>query len=38
VLARPDRYAEVVIGIRENFRRLHSPEARMRELLAFIEE
>jgi hypothetical protein len=38
MLARPDHYAEVVIGIRENFRRLHSPEARMRELLAFIEE
>jgi hypothetical protein len=38
VLARPDHYAEIVIGIREKFRRLHSPETRMRELLAFIEE
>lgn len=38
VLARPEHYAEIVIGIREKFRRLHSPEARMRELLSFIEE
>lgn len=38
VLARPDHYAEIVVGIREQFRRLHSPEARMRELLALIEE
>jgi hypothetical protein len=37
-LARPELYAEIVIGIREKFRRLHSPEARMRELLAYIEE
>jgi glycosyltransferase involved in cell wall biosynthesis len=38
LLARPHHYAEIVIGIRERFRRLHSPEARMREMLAFIEE
>ena len=38
VLARPGHYAEIVMGIREKFRRLHSPEARMRELLQLIEE
>jgi hypothetical protein len=38
VLARPEHYAEIVIGIREKFRRLHNPEARMREMLRFIEE
>jgi hypothetical protein len=38
VMSRPDHYAEIVLGIREKFRRLHSPEMRMRELLGFIEE
>jgi hypothetical protein len=38
VLARPEHYAEIVMGIRQDFRRLHNPEARMRELLGFIEE
>jgi hypothetical protein len=38
VMARPEHYAEIVLGIREKFRRLHSPETRMRELLGFIEE
>jgi glycosyltransferase involved in cell wall biosynthesis len=38
VLERPERYAQIVMGIREDFRRLHSPEARLRELVRLIEE
>jgi hypothetical protein len=38
VLERPEHYAEIVIGIREDFGRRHSPEARLRELVGFIEE
>ena len=38
VLERPEHYAEIVMAIREDFRRRHSPEARLRELVGFIEE
>ncbi len=38
VLERPEHYAEIVMAIREDFRRLHSPEARLRELVGLIEE
>jgi glycosyltransferase involved in cell wall biosynthesis len=38
VLARPEHYAEIVQGIREEFGRQHSPEARLRELIGIIEE
>jgi glycosyltransferase involved in cell wall biosynthesis len=38
VLARPAHYAEIVMGIREDFRRRHTPEARLRELIGLIEE
>src|SRR6185503_20078610 len=32
VLGRPEHYAEIVMGIREDFGRRHTPEARLREL------
>jgi hypothetical protein len=38
VLERPERYAEIVMSIREDFARRHSPEARLRELVRLIEE
>lgn len=38
VMERPGHYAEIVMGIREDFARRHSPEARLRELVKFIEE
>ncbi len=38
ILARPEHYAAIVQGIRTEFKRLHSPEARLRQLLGFIEE
>jgi glycosyltransferase involved in cell wall biosynthesis len=38
VVARPEYYAEIVIGIREEFRQRHSPQARLRELVALIDE
>ena len=38
VLHRPEHYADIVMGIREEFRRKHTPEARLRELVGFIEE
>ena len=38
VLARPEHYAGIVQGIREEFGRRHSPEARLRELIGIIEE
>ena len=38
VLERPEHYAEIVMGIREDFGQRHSPEARLRELVGFIEE
>jgi hypothetical protein len=37
-LARPEHYAGIVQGIREEFGRRHSPEARLRELIGIIEE
>jgi glycosyltransferase involved in cell wall biosynthesis len=37
VLERPQRYADIVMAIRQNFRREHSPEARLRELVGLIE-
>ena len=37
VLERPEHYAEIVMGIRQDFRRVHSPEARLRELVSLIE-
>ena len=37
VLARPKHYAEIVRGIRAEFARRHSPEARLRELIEIIE-
>ena len=37
VLARPDHYADVVLGIRRKFAQLHSPEARLHELIGIIE-
>ena len=38
VLERPDYYAEIVMDIRKEFRERHSPDARLRELIGFIEE
>ena len=38
VLERPEHYAEIVMGIREDFGQRHTPEARLRELVSFIEE
>jgi glycosyltransferase involved in cell wall biosynthesis len=38
VLERPEHYAGIVMAIREEFRRRHSPEARLRELVRLIEE
>jgi hypothetical protein len=38
VLERPEHFAKIVMSIREEFRQLHSPEARLRELVGFIEE
>jgi glycosyltransferase involved in cell wall biosynthesis len=38
VLKRPEHYAEIVMEIREDFGRRHNPEARLRELVRFIEE
>ena len=35
VLARPEHYAEIVMGIRQDFGRRHTPEARLRELIAY---
>ena len=36
-LARPNHYAEIVRGIRQDFGRRHNPEARLRELIGIIE-
>jgi glycosyltransferase involved in cell wall biosynthesis len=38
VLAKPERYAKIVQGIRREFAQKHSPEARLRELISLIEE
>ena len=37
VVNRPQHYADIVLGIREDFRRRHSPEARLRDLIGIIE-
>lgn len=37
MLARPNHYAEIVDEIRQEFRRRHSPEARLRELIGIVE-
>jgi hypothetical protein len=37
VLDRPHHYAEIVKGIREDFGRRHSPQARLGELIEIIE-
>jgi glycosyltransferase involved in cell wall biosynthesis len=37
VLRHPDRYAGIVEGIRQEFRRHHSPEARLRQLIEIID-
>jgi hypothetical protein len=38
VLERPQHYGDIVMGIRDDFGRRHTPEARLAELLGFIEE
>jgi glycosyltransferase involved in cell wall biosynthesis len=38
VLKRPGHYADIVMGIREDFGRRHNPEARLRELVELIEQ
>jgi hypothetical protein len=38
VLDRPQHYADIVLRVREDFGRRHSPEARLRELIGLIEE
>jgi glycosyltransferase involved in cell wall biosynthesis len=38
VLRRPQHYAEIVQGIRREFRQRHTPEARLRQLIEIIEE
>lgn len=38
VLERPEHYADIVMGIREEFRQRHTPKARLQELLGFIAE
>ena len=37
VMSRPLHYADIVKGIREDFGRRHSPEARLSELIEIIE-
>ena len=38
VLARPEHYAHIVRGIREEFGRRHSPETRLRDLMEIVRE
>jgi hypothetical protein len=38
VLARPEHYAQIVRGIRQDFGQRHSPEARLRELIQIVQE
>lgn len=38
VLERPAYYADIVMGIREDFRVRHTPEARLSQLVSYIEE
>jgi hypothetical protein len=37
LLARPDHYAKVVLEIRRDFARRHSPAARLQDLIQIIE-
>jgi hypothetical protein len=37
VVSRPQHYADIVMGIREDFRKRHSPAARLRDLIEIIE-
>ena len=37
VVSRPQHYADIVMGIREDFRTRHSPAARLRDLIEIIE-
>jgi glycosyltransferase involved in cell wall biosynthesis len=37
VLQRPEHYAQIADGIRREFRRLHTPEARLRQLIEIVE-
>jgi len=37
VVSRPQHYADIVLGIRADFRQRHSPEARLRDLIGIIE-
>jgi glycosyltransferase involved in cell wall biosynthesis len=38
VLLRPGHYAKIVAGIRADFRRRHTPEARLRRLIEIVQE
>jgi glycosyltransferase involved in cell wall biosynthesis len=38
VLRRPEHYAKIVDGIRQEFRQLHSPQARLRQLIEIVRE
>lgn len=38
VVRRPQHYADIVLAIREDFRRRHSPAARLNDLIAIIEK
>jgi glycosyltransferase involved in cell wall biosynthesis len=38
VLHNPRHYAEIVQGIRDDFRRRHTPEARLRQLIEIVQE
>jgi glycosyltransferase involved in cell wall biosynthesis len=38
VLRRPEHYAKIVEGIRREFRRRHSPEARLEQLIEIVRE
>jgi hypothetical protein len=37
VLQQPEHYAEIVRGIRDEFRRRHTPEARLRQLFEIVD-
>jgi glycosyltransferase involved in cell wall biosynthesis len=37
VLRRPEHYAEIVEGIRREFRARHSPEARLEQLIEIVQ-
>jgi hypothetical protein len=38
ILEHPGKYAGIIMGIRRDFAARHSPEARLRELIGYIEE